>query len=78
MMNQLDTLEDRINDLEEKAYLKDDLGMTYKNGKYTFKVWSPHAQSVYLNIYKSILYTFCYCLYTFYIHFIVCPVAANV
>lgn len=53
MINQLDTLDERINDLEEKAYLKNDLGMTYIDEKYIFKVWSPHAQSVYLNVYKT-------------------------
>lgn len=53
MMNQFDTLEERIKDLESKAYTNDDLGLSRNNGSYTFKVWSPHAKSVYLNVYKT-------------------------
>lgn len=53
MINQFDILEERLKDLESKAYTKNDLGLTYKDGVYTFKVWSPHAKSVYLNVYKT-------------------------
>lgn len=53
MLYQLKTIEERIEDLETKAYTKNDLGMTVENGIYTFKVWSPHAKTVHLNIYET-------------------------
>ncbi len=53
MLYQLDTTQKRIEDLETKAYTKNDLGMTFDEGIYTFKVWSPHAKTVHLNIYKT-------------------------
>ncbi len=53
MMYQLKSLTERIADLETKTYTKNDLGMTFENGVYTFKVWSPHAKMVHLNLYET-------------------------
>lgn len=53
MLYQLKTIEERIEDLETKSYTHNDLGMTFDNGTYTFKVWSPHAKTVHLNIYET-------------------------
>lgn len=53
MENKFNSLDDYINDLESKAYHANDLGLTIKNETYQFKVWSPHADSVYLNLYKT-------------------------
>lgn len=53
MLYQLNTIEERIADLETKTYNKNDLGMTYNKDVYTFKVWSPHAKTVHLNIYET-------------------------
>jgi pullulanase len=43
----------RIEELEANTYTQSDLGMTLKEGVYTFKVWSPLADEVYLNIYAT-------------------------
>lgn len=43
----------KIDDLEAKTYDGSDLGMSYLEGAYTFKVWSPHAKNVHLNLYQS-------------------------
>lgn len=53
MLDQIGTILEHIDELEAKAYQKSDLGMTYAAGTFTFKVWSPHADAVYLNIYKT-------------------------
>lgn len=53
MLDYMETLTNRINYLESMTYEQTDLGMTFKNGTYTFKVWSPLAKEVSLNIYKT-------------------------
>lgn len=53
MLDQIGSLLTHIDELESKAYLNNDLGMTYKEGVYTFKVWSPFANEVYLNLYQT-------------------------
>lgn len=53
MLYHTDSIQKRIEDLEQKVYLRNDLGMTYHEETYTFKVWSPHAKIVYLNIYET-------------------------
>ncbi|MFO8069325.1 MAG: type I pullulanase, partial [Alkalibacterium sp.] len=46
-------IEERIPYLEGHAYTKTDLGLTYTKDTSLFKVWSPLAQQVYLNIYEK-------------------------
>lgn len=41
------------NYLEDKAYNGDDLGCTYKPEKTSWKVWSPDATKVQLNLYRT-------------------------
>lgn len=53
MLYKLDTLDQRIEDLEQKAYMGNDLGMTFHEDTRTFNVWSPHAKAVHLNIYET-------------------------
>ena len=50
MLNQMGSILQHVDKLESQAYLDTDLGMTYHNGTYTFKVWSPSAEEVYLNL----------------------------
>ena len=42
-----------VNYLETKAYNGTDLGSTYTPSKTTWKVWSPEAKSIKLNLYKT-------------------------
>lgn len=53
MSYKTEIIEKNIKDFEKKAYTKNDLGMTFSCGTYTFKVWSPYAKSVHLNIYET-------------------------
>ncbi|MDN6731472.1 MAG: type I pullulanase [Atopostipes suicloacalis] len=53
MTNNFNNYKERIKDLESKAYEGKDLGMTIINENYQFKVWSPHAKSVHLNLYQT-------------------------
>lgn len=46
-------IEERIPYLEDHHYTGDDLGLTYTPASSVFKVWSPLAQRVYVNIYES-------------------------
>ena len=43
----------KIDELESRIYKENDLGMTFDADIYTFKVWSPLAKKVFLNIYKT-------------------------
>ncbi|PRY83643.1 type I pullulanase [Alkalibacterium olivapovliticus] len=52
-MNSTQPLEKRIPYLEDNRYEKNDLGLTYKKGTATFKVWSPLAKKVWVNLYTS-------------------------
>lgn len=45
-------IEERIPYLEDHAYSENDLGLTYTKEASQFKVWSPLAKQVFLNIYK--------------------------
>lgn len=49
----METIQKKIDTLENKTYEQSDLGMTYHEGTYTFKVWSPLAKEVHLNVYKT-------------------------
>lgn len=49
----LETVGQRIQYLEEHTYDGDDLGLTYSKESSLFKVWSPLAENVQLNIYKT-------------------------
>jgi len=53
MLDYKEKLQKKIAKLEAQAYTKNDLGMTFNNGTYTFKVWSPLAKEVYLNVYET-------------------------
>lgn len=53
MLDQIGTILRHVDELEQRAYLKNDLGMTFEDGTYTFKVWSPNADEVYLNLYQT-------------------------
>ena len=53
MLDYMETLTKRLEMLEAKTYLENDLGLTFNEGTYTFKVWSPLAKEVYLNIYET-------------------------
>lgn len=48
-----DSIQQKIVYLEEQAYDKADLGLTYSKEQSTFKVWSPLAVSVTLNLYQT-------------------------
>lgn len=43
----------RANEFDQKAYLDSDLGATYSPASTTFKVWSPSATVVELNLYTT-------------------------
>mgnify|MGYP001230967707 CR=1 FL=1 len=53
MLNQINSILQHVDNLESQAYLGSDLGMTYQDGTYTFKVWSPSAETVTLNLYLT-------------------------
>ena len=53
MLDYMETIQKKIDTLENKTYEQSDLGMTYHEGTYTFKVWSPLAKEVHLNVYKT-------------------------
>ena len=53
MLDELEETKKRIEALENLTYTKSDLGMTYFEGIYTFKVWSPFAKSVSLVLYET-------------------------
>ena len=53
MLNQIGSIQQHIDKLESQVYLNTDLGMTYSEGTYTFKVWSPSADEVSLNLYRT-------------------------
>ncbi len=53
MLNQINSILQHVDNLESQAYLGSDLGMTYQDGTYTFKVWSPSAETVTLNLYRT-------------------------
>src|SRR5690625_2780700 len=53
MLEQLQTTKRKIHYLEQHTYTNSDLGMKFYNGVYTFKVWSPLAKSVSLNLYRT-------------------------
>lgn len=53
MLDYMETIINKITKLESLAYTENDLGLTIKNDTYTFKVWSPLAKEVYLNIYDT-------------------------
>ena len=38
---------------DEQAYYEDDLGATYTPEKTTFKVWSPSASKIVLNLFET-------------------------
>ncbi|GEK88527.1 pullulanase, type I [Alkalibacterium putridalgicola] len=46
-------IEERIPYLEDHEYTGDDLGITYSPDRTLFKVWSPLAQHVYVNVYET-------------------------
>lgn len=52
-MLDINTTQQKIEDLETKTYAGSDLGMSFAEGTYTFKVWSPHAKAVSLKIYTT-------------------------
>ena len=47
------TLEEKIVYLESKSYSCNDLGVTYTKNQTTFKVWSPLAEKVVVNLYQT-------------------------
>lgn len=47
------TLEEKIVYLESKSYSDNDLGVTYTKNQTTFKVWSPLAEKVVVNLYQT-------------------------
>jgi len=53
MLDYKERLEKKLAKLESRTYTGNDLGMTFEQGIYTFKVWSPLAQAVSLNIYET-------------------------
>lgn len=53
MLNQIGSILQHVEKLESQVYLNTDLGMTYNEGTYTFKVWSPSADEVSLNLYRT-------------------------
>ena len=53
MLDYMDTLTKKLELLEAKTYHGDDLGLTFNEGTYTFKVWSPLAKEVILNVYET-------------------------
>lgn len=53
MHDNLETIGQRIQYLEEHTYDGNDLGLTYSKESSLFKVWSPLAENVQLNIYKT-------------------------
>ena len=53
MLNQIGSILQHVEYLESQVYLNNDLGMTYHEGTYTFKVWSPSADEVSLNLYRT-------------------------
>lgn len=52
-MNSTQPLEKRIPYLEDTIYDQNDLGLSYFKGSATFKVWSPLAKKVWVNLYDS-------------------------
>ncbi|MCC5894203.1 MAG: type I pullulanase [Alkalibacterium sp.] len=52
-MNSTHPLEKRIPYLEDHMYKQNDLGLSYAKDSSTFKVWSPLAKKVWVNIYES-------------------------
>lgn len=53
MLDQAETTRRKIEELEQKTYTNSDLGLTVKDGTYTFKVWSPLAKCVSLKLYNT-------------------------
>jgi len=53
MTDHITTLEDKITYLENNAYYGDDLGATYSPTHTRFKVWSPLAEKVAVNLYQT-------------------------
>ena len=53
MLNQIGSILQHVDKLESQVYLNTDLGMTYSEGTYTFKVWSPSADEVSLNLFRT-------------------------
>lgn len=53
MLEQLQTPKNKIDYLERHTYTNSDLGMSFNQGVYTFKVWSPLARNVSLNLYRT-------------------------
>ncbi|WP_208560294.1 type I pullulanase [Marinilactibacillus kalidii] len=53
MKKQFDTVHQKITYLEQQAYDGNDLGLTYSPTQSTFNVWSPLAESVTLNLYRT-------------------------
>ena len=53
MTDHITTLEDKITYLENNAYYGDDLGVTYTPTHTRFKVWSPLAEKVAVNLYQT-------------------------
>lgn len=49
----MESIMKRIEELETRTYTKSDLGMSFDQDTYTFKVWSPLAKEVYLNVYET-------------------------
>lgn len=47
------TLDEKLAYLESKSYSGNDLGVTYTKNKTTFKVWSPLAEKVVVNLYQT-------------------------
>jgi pullulanase len=53
MLDYMETILKKIETLESRTYTKPDLGMSFKQETYTFKVWSPLAKEVLLNVYET-------------------------
>src|SRR5690625_4032409 len=53
MLDQAEATRRKIEELEQKTYTNSDLGLTFKDGVYTFKVWSPLAEQVSLKLYQT-------------------------
>lgn len=49
----METIMKKIEELESLTYTKSDLGLSFDQGTYTFKVWSPLAKEVHLNVYET-------------------------
>lgn len=53
MLDYMESIIKKTETLESRTYKKSDLGMSFNQDTYTFKVWSPLAKEVHLNVYET-------------------------